>query len=460
MPLDGHHVVTGPLERFDRAVGAPCGDDPPVRHAVDGLVVQRVHDEAVSVEIVQQGARLERQLVDAVRRRLVPAGVMRHVLVQRSATPHVEQLQAAADPEHRHLGGHGHVDEPELDAIALWIRRLVVRFGASPVQRWIEVLATRQQQPVDAPDVVSRIDVERQVDRESTRLDDRPGVLGDVQVEVHVGQAAGESLQVTARSAPAGQADQGSSLTHLGPNYWPPVSARLGLCFDGAVRSSPHRYRDRDEAGRILADLVVERLAAEGGVPGASPPLVLGLPRGGVPVAAVIADRIDGELDVLCVRKIGTPGQRELALGAVASGGLTVLNDDLIYQLGLTEKAVRRSIEAGEEELAEQEARFRPDRPPLSLGARVVIVVDDGLATGATMRAAVRAVRTAEPSRLIGAVPVGAPESCQVLETLTDEFICPLRPPLFSAVGQWYRDFSATSDADVHRLLAAHQRPD
>ena len=168
-------------------------------------------------------------------------------------------------------------------------------------------------------------------------------------------------------------------------------------------------------------------------------PIALGLPRGGVPVAAVIADRVGGELDVLCVRKVGTPGQRELALGAVASGGLTVLNDDLIYQLGLSEKAVRRSIEAAEEELVAQEARFRPDRPPLALGGRVVIVVDDGLATGATMRAAVRAVRTAEPARLIAAVPVGAPESCQVVEALTDDFVCPMRPPLFSAVGQWYR---------------------
>jgi putative phosphoribosyl transferase len=225
------------------------------------------------------------------------------------------------------------------------------------------------------------------------------------------------------------------------------------------VRSSPHRYRDRDEAGRVLADLVAERLAAEGDVPGEGRPIVLGLPRGGVPVAAVIADRVGGELDVLCVRKVGTPGQRELALGAVASGGLTVLNDDLIYQLGLPDKAIRRSIEAAEEELAAQEARFRPDRPPLSLGRRVVIVVDDGLATGATMRAALQAVRTATPARLVGAVPVGAPESCQLVEALTDDFVCPLRPPLFSAVGQWYHDFSATSDADVHRLLAEHPRP-
>jgi predicted phosphoribosyltransferase len=225
------------------------------------------------------------------------------------------------------------------------------------------------------------------------------------------------------------------------------------------VRSSPHRYRDRDEAGRVLAELVAERLAAAGGVPGEARPLALGLPRGGVPVAAVIAERVDGELDVLCVRKVGTPGQRELALGAVASGGLTVLNDDLIHQLGLSERAVGRSIEAAEEELVAQEARFRPNRPPLELGGRVVIVVDDGLATGATMRAAVRAVRTAEPARLIAAVPVGAPESCQAVEALTDDFVCPMRPPLFSAVGQWYVDFSATSDADVHRLLAAHQRP-
>lgn len=187
--------------------------------------------------------------------------------------------------------------------------------------------------------------------------------------------------------------------------------------------------------------------------------VVLGLPRGGVPVAAKVAERIGAELDVLTVRKIGTPGQRELAIGAVASGGLTVFNEDLIDQIGLSPHELEDRAAAARTELAAQEARFRPDRGAMQLTGRTVVVVDDGLATGATMQAAIRAVRTAQPSRLVAAVPVGAPESCALIAELADVLVCPLRPPLFSAVGQWYGDFSATSDDEVLRLLAEHQRP-
>lgn len=189
------------------------------------------------------------------------------------------------------------------------------------------------------------------------------------------------------------------------------------------------------------------------------PTIVLGLPRGGVPVAAPVAERLGADLDVLTVRKIGAPGQRELAIGAVASGGLTVLNDELIAQLRLPAGVIRDRTDAAREELAAQEERFRRGRPPLPLADRVVVIVDDGLATGATMQAAVRAVRTAGPVRVVAAVPVGAPESCELVTELTDAFVCPMRPVLFSAVGQWYHDFSATSDDDVLHLLAAHHRP-
>jgi putative phosphoribosyl transferase len=215
---------------------------------------------------------------------------------------------------------------------------------------------------------------------------------------------------------------------------------------------APSAYRDRADAGRVLADEL-------GGRVHDSDPVVLGLPRGGVPVAAPIADRLDGQLDVMTVRKIGAPHHVELAIGAVASGRLVVLNDDVIRQLGVRDHDVDRQTTVALRELAEQERRFRGDRPMPALGGRTVVLVDDGLATGATMRAAVRAVRTAEPARVIVAVPVGPPDTCAELAALADELVCPLQPASFSAVGQWYLDFNATTDEDVLRLLRAASEP-
>jgi putative phosphoribosyl transferase len=214
-----------------------------------------------------------------------------------------------------------------------------------------------------------------------------------------------------------------------------------------------HRYRDRLEAGKILADHVAERLPA--GDAAAAPPVVVGLPRGGVPVAAPVAERLGALLDVLTVRKIGTPHHEELAIGAVASGGLRVLNDELIAHLGLPPPVVEDRTNLARRELEQREARLRGDRPPVPLAGRTVVVVDDGLATGATMRAAVGAVRSAGADTVVVAVPVGAPDSCAELEALADVVVCPLRPIDFSAVGQWYDDFSATTDSEVVQLLGA-----
>jgi putative phosphoribosyl transferase len=211
------------------------------------------------------------------------------------------------------------------------------------------------------------------------------------------------------------------------------------------------RYRDRHEAGKILADHVAARMPAGG----AASLVVVGLPRGGVPVAAPVAERLGAPLDVLTVRKIGTPHHEELAIGAVASGGLRVLNDELIAHLGLPPPVVEDRTNLARRELEQREARLRGDRPPVPLAGRTVVVVDDGLATGATMRAAVGAVRSAGAHTVVVAVPVGAPDSCAELETLADVVVCPLRPIDFSAVGQWYDDFSATTDSEVVQLLGA-----
>jgi putative phosphoribosyl transferase len=212
------------------------------------------------------------------------------------------------------------------------------------------------------------------------------------------------------------------------------------------------RFVDRHDAGAHLADAVAVAL----GPTAPADVIVLGLPRGGVPVAAPVAARLGAPLDVLAVRKVGTPGHVELAIGAIASGGLVVRNADLVTQLGLGDRAVERRVAVARKELAGQERRLRGDRPPPALADRIVVLVDDGLATGATMRAAVLAVRTARPRRIVVAVPVGPPDTCADLATVADDVVCPMQPPDFMAVGQWYVDFSTTSDDDVLRLLGGH----
>jgi predicted phosphoribosyltransferase len=211
-------------------------------------------------------------------------------------------------------------------------------------------------------------------------------------------------------------------------------------------------YADRAEAGRELAAPVIDALRP---LPGGRP-LVLGLARGGVPVAAPVAEAADGDLDVLVVRKIGAPGHEELAIGAIASGAPEVRNDLVIRQLGLGERDIARQTERARDQLRERERRLRGARPFPPLAGRVVVLVDDGLATGATMRAAIAAVRASGPAAVVVAVPVGAPDTCAELGTLADALVCPLQPAGFHAVGQWYRNFDATTDADVARLLREH----
>ena len=206
------------------------------------------------------------------------------------------------------------------------------------------------------------------------------------------------------------------------------------------------RFRDRAEAGRLLAELLRDYAGGDDG-------LVLALPRGGVPVGYEVAKALGVPLDVFVVRKLGVPGHEEFAMGAIASGGLAVLNRDAIQQLRIGEAEVPRAIAAEMRELQRREAAYRGDRDPPELEGKTVILVDDGLATGSTMRAAALAVRQRNPARIVVAVPVAAAETCDEFRDVVDEVICGAMPRPFQAVGLWYEDFSQTSDEEVRELL-------
>ena len=212
-------------------------------------------------------------------------------------------------------------------------------------------------------------------------------------------------------------------------------------------------FRDRADAGRALA-------ARLGHLAGRDDVLVLGLPRGGVPVASEIASALGAPLDVLVARKLGAPGHSELAMGAVAPGGVRVLHHAVVRALGVPPEVVDHVARREEAEVARREESYRKGRPPLDVAGKAVVVVDDGLATGSTMRAAVAALRTLGPRRIVVAVPVGAQETCAQLATEADEVVCLEMPAGFRAVGQWYDDFSQTTDDEIRALLALSRRSD
>ncbi len=214
-------------------------------------------------------------------------------------------------------------------------------------------------------------------------------------------------------------------------------------------------YADRDEAGTVLAELLARRLAGNGA--GWDRLLVLALPRGGVPVAAPVARRLAAPLDVLLVRKVGLPGRAELAMGAVAAIGsrtAVVANHQVLQQHGVPPAEFDAACRAELDTLGQQAVRYRGDREPLDLTGRPVVVVDDGLATGATVRAAVAVLRAAGADRLALAVPIGSRPACQALAAEVDVLVCPWQPADFRSVSQAYRDFGQTGDATVIRLLA------
>ena len=207
-------------------------------------------------------------------------------------------------------------------------------------------------------------------------------------------------------------------------------------------------FSNRIEAGRELAEKL-DKYAGREDV------IVLGLPRGGVPVAYEVAKRLHVLLDVFIVRKLGVPGFEELAAGAIASGGVRVLNEDVMRAIPYADEAIEAVTAKETAELERREQIYREGRPPPELRDRVVILVDDGLATGATMRAAVKALRERGVAKIVVAVPVAPPDTCHEVEQLADETICLSTPPFFQAVGQYYEDFSQTTDDEVRDLLTS-----
>jgi predicted phosphoribosyltransferase len=213
------------------------------------------------------------------------------------------------------------------------------------------------------------------------------------------------------------------------------------------------QYENRAEAGRSLAEELTE-------YSGRSDVVVLALPRGGLPIASEIASALHAPLDVFVVRKLGVPGHEELAMGAIATGGVRVMNTDVVRELQLPDDVIESVAAREQKELERREWLYRGDRPLVDLSGKIVIVVDDGLATGATMRAAVAALRHMKPGSIVIAVPVGSIEVTEEMRSLADEVICPYTPEPFRAVGLWYQDFSQASDKELQAMLDRSLHPE
>lgn len=209
------------------------------------------------------------------------------------------------------------------------------------------------------------------------------------------------------------------------------------------------RYRNRAEAGERLADALesVQFVDRE------TTPLVLGVPRGGIPVAAVVADRIGGELDVLVAHKLGAPGNPEYAIGAVAEDGTAIVDEQLVERLGIPPEYVEAEQQRQQMEVVRRAKTLRSGGDPVPLSGRVCVVVDDGVATGATLEASLRLVIRADPAQVVAAIPVGPPDTIQRLASIVDVVVCPMQPASFFAVGAWYQDFGQVSERTVIELL-------
>ena len=213
-----------------------------------------------------------------------------------------------------------------------------------------------------------------------------------------------------------------------------------------------NHFRDRVHAGQLLAGQLMQYADREDVI-------VLGLPRGGVPVACEVAEKLHAPVDVLVVRKLGLPGWEELAMGALASGGVRVINQEVVRSAGISHAAIETAVARESRELQRRELAYRGHTGVPEIEDKTVILIDDGIATGSTVKAAVLALQQQEPARIIIAVPTAAPDACAMLEPMVDELIALLQPDEFRAVGQWYEDFSQTTDAEVTECLAKAMPP-
>ncbi|MEN6623460.1 MAG: phosphoribosyltransferase [Smithella sp.] len=206
------------------------------------------------------------------------------------------------------------------------------------------------------------------------------------------------------------------------------------------------RYKDRVQAGKYLA----KKLEQYAKNPDA---VVLGLPRGGVVVAYEVARELQLPLDIFLVRKLGVPGYEELAMGAIASGGVRVMNEDVLRMINISQDKIEAAVKKEEKELERREKAYRGDRPGIDLKSKILILIDDGLATGATMRAAVSALYKQQPRKIVMAVPVASPETCESFKSKVDDLVCAMTPAYFHAVGEWYEYFPQNTDEEVQQLL-------
>lgn len=213
------------------------------------------------------------------------------------------------------------------------------------------------------------------------------------------------------------------------------------------------RFRDRAEAGQLLAEQLKPTYGNRSDV------LVLGLPRGGLPVAFEVAQALNAPLDVCLVRKLGVPGHKELAMGAIADHDVMVLNSETVQLLGISQRAIERVAASERVELERRDRLYRGDRPAPSLKNRTIILIDDGVATGSTLKAALSVIKQQQPKELVIAVPVASPKICRELETEVDELVCLLTPESLQAISLWYENFSQTTDEEVRRFLERAGHP-